>query len=363
MDIEKLEQHIQLIYMSVNDPTLWTKCLKEIGESIEAKSAKIETGSRFEELTLLVKTQISQIIIRSVTTHLEKKTLSISDKKNFQLLPLSNIDHEHNKFEKCKSSENTIHAYIGQSSDNLVRISFDRCISQDPYEDIHIVYLNRLLPHIKQALALCKKTFQQETEIEVSQKILDSTQSVVLIIDSDMNIIKKSTKSNELLSKEILLKTCSNKITGIYGLTQKEFCFAINSVTKNNNSNIEPSHYPFLIPNNKDGGFLLLEISRFEINLGSSFDLLKANILAMITIRELSNKHESLENRLKLLFSLSDSEAEISTLLSNGLTPKEIANKRNRSIETIRTQIKQICIKLGVKNTNSLIAHINHINE
>lgn len=363
MDIETLEHHIHLIYKAVNDPTLWTQCLEEIAKTIEASAAKIEVGLQFKDITYLMKTDISKIIVSGISSHLEKESPIIPSKLNFQRLPTNNINDDHNRFDLCKSGDNKIYAYIGQSSDNLVKISFNRSISQDNYADNHKVYLNRLLPHIKQALALCKQTFQQESEIKFSQKILDSTQSVVLIIDSEMNIIKKSTKSDELLSKEILVKTCSDKITDIYGITKKEFSLVINTVTKNINSNIEPSYFPFLIPNDKNGGFWLLEISRFEINLDSSFDLHKENILAMITIRELSNKHDSLANRLKLLFSLSDSEAEISTLLSNGLTPKEIATKRKRSIETIRTQIKQICFKVGVKNTNSLIAHINHINE
>jgi len=47
--------------------------------------------------------------------------------------------------------------------------------------------------------------------------------------------------------------------------------------------------------------------------------------------------------------------------VSEGLSPREIADARERSIETIRTQIKQIITKIGLSTSNALIAHINSL--
>lgn len=342
MNNETLEQHIHLIYETVNDPSSWPICLEEIAKTIEATSGKIGVNKLIGK-------------VDANTLYEEKLGLKSSGIVNTSE---SVGFHQH--------MSHKIDAYIGQSSDNLVRISFSRSKKKESYNEFHTSYLNRLLPHIKHALSLCKKVLEHNTETELCQKILDSTHSIIFIIDSDFNMIKKSAEADKFLSEEVIVKISNNKINCISGLTKNDFSSAIKLVTEKINYFGQSPYFPFLIPRNSDNGFWLFEISRFESTIDPAFSNLlnvDASIFAMITIRDLLHTADSITNRLKLLFSLSDSETEISLFLAKGMTPKEIADKRYRSIETIRTQIKKICIKVGVKNTNSLIAHINHLKD
>lgn len=53
---------------------------------------------------------------------------------------------------------------------------------------------------------------------------------------------------------------------------------------------------------------------------------------------------------------LSPAQREIVARLAEGFSPKEIALKRNTSVETVRTQIKQARRKVGARTTDELVA-------
>lgn len=361
-----LEHHIHLIYETVNNPASWSNCLENIAKTIDASFGIISFENNAEKLLI----PESERVIHANTHDTNRPTTNIEQNINKSLLLANNLKACKNSCHDSFSFENHIghilNAYIGQSSDNLVRISFERCKNKEVYSDIHIIYLNRLLPHFKHALALCRKVLEGNVENELSQKLLDSTQSIIFIIDSNSNIIKKSSNADKLLADEILLKTFNEKITWINGIDSKDFFSIIERVTCPSQLFEKTQYVPFLIPKKQNNGFWLFEISRFESTLDPATAKvlsIDTNIYAMITIRDLFHTNKSISNRLNTLYSLSDSESDISLMVSKGMTPKEIAKARNRSIETIRTQIKQICIKLGVKNTNSLIAHINHLKD
>lgn len=61
---------------------------------------------------------------------------------------------------------------------------------------------------------------------------------------------------------------------------------------------------------------------------------------------------------IKQKFSLSGTEHHIVLLISQGHSPQEIADIRERSIETIRTQIKQIMQKMNVNRSNSIVLEV-----
>jgi len=56
--------------------------------------------------------------------------------------------------------------------------------------------------------------------------------------------------------------------------------------------------------------------------------------------------------------SLSETEHKIVSLLVQGLSPKDIASLRARSIETVRTQIKHILQKTCVSRMNMVVAQV-----
>jgi len=57
---------------------------------------------------------------------------------------------------------------------------------------------------------------------------------------------------------------------------------------------------------------------------------------------------------IKDTFGLTDTETEVALLISNGFSPKNIAEKRDTSLHTVRTQIKQILAKTSTHSMHDL---------
>ncbi|MEJ2406885.1 MAG: LuxR C-terminal-related transcriptional regulator [Candidatus Thiodiazotropha sp.] len=55
------------------------------------------------------------------------------------------------------------------------------------------------------------------------------------------------------------------------------------------------------------------------------------------------------------IFSLSNAEKNVAELLINGLSPNEIAESRNASIDTIRKQLKAVYAKTGIQSQLGLL--------
>lgn len=68
--------------------------------------------------------------------------------------------------------------------------------------------------------------------------------------------------------------------------------------------------------------------------------------------------HERLEARLAETFSLTETEVELVRGLYQGLKAREIAEGRGRSIDTVRTQLKQILRKTNAASQSELISTI-----
>lgn len=64
---------------------------------------------------------------------------------------------------------------------------------------------------------------------------------------------------------------------------------------------------------------------------------------------------DGIAGELESVFGLTGAEAQIGMLLSNGLTPHEIAAQRGVSINTVRAQIKIVIEKVGVRSTTDLV--------
>lgn len=62
--------------------------------------------------------------------------------------------------------------------------------------------------------------------------------------------------------------------------------------------------------------------------------------------------------RLTKIYQLTGTEKHIAYLIAIGHSPQEIAEIRERSVETVRTQIKHLMHKLGVNRINNVVIEV-----
>ena len=68
-----------------------------------------------------------------------------------------------------------------------------------------------------------------------------------------------------------------------------------------------------------------------------------------------------LERRLRDLFALTPGEAQLAVRLSTGLSPSEMADEREVSVATVRTQIKSVAAKLGCSRQSEIVAIVKSL--
>jgi DNA-binding CsgD family transcriptional regulator len=76
----------------------------------------------------------------------------------------------------------------------------------------------------------------------------------------------------------------------------------------------------------------------------------------VLIVNDPDSRDPSVGDRLKMLYGLSDSEAEIALGLAEGKSPANLAEERSTAVETVRNQIKAVSAKLGCHRQAEIVA-------
>jgi DNA-binding CsgD family transcriptional regulator len=377
LDRDDLDKHINLIYETVTEPARWHKCLESIANSINAKSAVIGVDDLQSNLLITgTRFGFSEDMLEEYQKFQGKdlwvETLKEVGSQNFllshELVPQN--DFIASEFFNCLARQldvyHTTGLHLNKADNTALRIAFQRGKCQGYYGKEEKNYLNRLLPHIKHALSLSKKLLDTQLSEALTEGVFEQLEYGVLLVDSSGAVVRKNNIIEKILSTGQLFKVQHNRLRSVQGIRDGDLNCAIVSVCQTERlENLDPT-FPFLISKQNDGveQVCLIEITRFQVSGNRSafqFTGMQPEPLALLSIRDLSKSSKTLDKRLKSLYKLSASEIDIAVELSKGLSPKEIAEKRCRSIETIRTQIKQVIIKMGAKRSSDLVSLVNKI--
>jgi DNA-binding CsgD family transcriptional regulator len=93
---------------------------------------------------------------------------------------------------------------------------------------------------------------------------------------------------------------------------------------------------------------------------GLGLDMLPGARL-FVTVTDLSQTPSAAEHELRLIFALSQAEANVASLLARGLDADEIAAERQTSVATVRTQIRQVFQKTEVSRIGELVSLVANI--
>ena len=107
----------------------------------------------------------------------------------------------------------------------------------------------------------------------------------------------------------------------------------------------------------KERGSLLLRPIAIR---GLGLDMLPGARL-FVTVTDLSQAPSAAEHELRLIFALSQAEANVASLLARGLDADEIAAERQTSVATVRTQIRQVFQKTEVSRIGELVSLVANI--
>lgn len=227
---------------------------------------------------------------------------------------------------------------------------------EDAQEGENVLGDPELEDHFRRAYEILDRFGRYTSNTDTIENFLDHKSETTLLFSSDGNCVGKNSPATEIFGEITNLKQLRT-------FAKDEFKSLASFVTRANRALDKPE----------------VLVVQMEINSGEKNNRYDAIFIAqtirlsnmahnLVCLTNLSiNWTNTLSNLLEKNFSITPSELEILHELCTGKNLNEIAHDRNRSLHTIRTQLKSVYPKLGTNSQADLVRTIStlasHITE
>ncbi|MFP6846259.1 MAG: helix-turn-helix transcriptional regulator [Thalassolituus sp.] len=233
-----------------------------------------------------------------------------------------------------------IHAEIGVMRD----------ASRGRYNDTDVHRANSLIPHINSALKLSREYRRINAQATALSSILDQSRDAFALFTLEGKILYHNALWEQWLAKTRIAKTVNNSLYWQIPNLQNQFHKALNQYK---NSDGQLVNY-FI----QDAGKLLnlqMKPTRHEFSSAVGHHSIAA---ALVTIISCGNGTGPDTTAMKMMYRMTQAEAEVVALLCQGITTEEISHFRGSSIGTIRQQIKSCLHKTESSNQTVMITKL-----
>jgi DNA-binding CsgD family transcriptional regulator len=221
-------------------------------------------------------------------------------------------------------------------------------------EERHL--LQALLPHLQRALELRARLGQEAKTSWTTRAALDALPVGVAIVDAGLRIdFMNETSRKDLAHLDSGLRALRSgpyAASGVYLAAQgKDEAAALRRLVASATSGDAGGSMRIT---NRDMSSRVVLVSPAPRGLaadeaGANGDGL-AEKLAMVVIRDLGRAASPSPEMLSEVFGLSQAEADVAAALSGGASAEDVAQQRNVSLTTVRSQIRSILGKSGTEN-------------
>ena len=226
-------------------------------------------------------------------------------------------------------------------------ISFQKNTTDGLFKEEAMSFLNSLAVHISRAIEISLKISANNTYPSLDDHI-DGSDRCIALISTTACICKLNTAFEIFVSKQKSIVASTNTLRFMDVSLQQQFELLL-AQTKLDVLTMK-KNYQFIIPSGDDDADYQATLVPIR-NSEGEYQLLMT--ISPISIR-LSDKFEQLLKQTALTLS----ELDVIYKLSKNMTTNDIAETKDRSVHTIRTQIKSIQRKLGVNTQAAAISKI-----
>jgi DNA-binding CsgD family transcriptional regulator/PAS domain-containing protein len=223
--------------------------------------------------------------------------------------------------------------------------NIQRVAGRDNFSEHEIRLINCLAPHFNRAHQIMNKIKTMRHEVMHEKLALDTVTTPILLIDEKSNIVLASPAAQKIIRREPFLTLDKDRLLASSNSSSFYFRFSNQALEKSfdRGANRKP-----------------LRIILLPLAPDSEFNKAFQRPLCLLILDDPEIIPASLNELLTALFNLTLSEARVGIALgSEGLTPQECSDVFGVSIATIRTQIRSIYSKMGVRRQADLVRLIS----
>jgi DNA-binding CsgD family transcriptional regulator/PAS domain-containing protein len=367
-DREALSELLGTLYDAAANPALWEQFLAQLGRS---------TGATSAVLVIYDSARRSYILSRDWQFDPEARTLyaqhygaldlwgqlwgqrALSKGENLvcsseALCPSTEpIDTGiYNDFLTRLGLEHRIFALFENTGSRLISCGLFRHAAHGPFDADALALLRFLAPHVQRAVGLHAKFSELTNRFAGLEAALNSLATGVMFTGPEGRVSLMNRSASEMLSeRDGLVITNAGRLRAERPAESDQLASAIQGAAQKSNDG-------------KMGGAVLVSRrSRPPLQvlvgpIGSSAALsfcVGDPISAVAFITDPARRQRPAENVLRAMFGLSPAECRVALLLSDGHAARQIADMIGVSENTVRSQVKSIYFKSGVRRQGELM--------
>ncbi len=358
------DKHVHLIYETVLDPGKWRDVIGSIATEINAQSGVVGFDNLKEKTSIaLVDHGFDQKALGSYLDYYHEKDVW---NQRLMALPKNQFHSSDGQVASRTYLESEIYrdwarfvgvryatgAYITSKGDIGLRVAFQRNSSQGDFGTRELAYLNSLCQHMQRAAELGHHLSYDAVLNSSAIGILEHSGVGVLLLNQRAEVVLFNSVAESWLSKDIF-EFQGKRLTIKSGAESLRMATCLQAVIEGSEKG-RLVHVPTQYVESSGGERIALDFAPFKPTNAILSGLAHKTVLVLF--REATPDLERQITSFSVENQLTQSESSILRLMVNGLCPEQIAERRSRSLTTVRTQIRTILAKTNCHKCSELIA-------
>lgn len=221
-------------------------------------------------------------------------------------------------------------------------IGIHRGRRHDSFEPERIAEIEAFTTDLRRMMAIRGELIVARADKQAAQSSFDSLELAIMQVDGECRLLDGNVLADELLTSGLFRQVRGYlRASGPEGEAVKK---AVRRATD---------------PARPEASLLAIDDGRVNLSVTVSPLLVPgAKPRALILVKPPFGRQRDLDKHLMRLFGLSQAEAAISISLAEGLSPADIAERRQVAEGTVRVQVKTIMAKLGCRRQAQIAAAV-----
>lgn len=364
-DDKQLDHLIGVLYETALDPSRWREAVGLCGQYAGGVDAQLLTIDKTHNIPIAAILAATEFSLQSGADY-ANYYITIDPRQN--IIRDAGIDewrcchrtHDQNFVDRNEFYQDfllyhgcryVMGAWIDDNEDHHSLLCLFRAVGQQPFELTEQQAAQRFSGHLQRALRLQRHTQSLHTKAELGARAIDALALSMLIVDGKGVILHLNTGAERLLNSRISGLTCkANCLSTAHPPNKNRLAALIAAATG----------YPAV------GGAMFLsgeetrQVFVTPLPAASPFAQDWQTPLALVLVIE-AGKTLSTLHLLGKLYDLSPAELRVASALLSGKSPEEYAQLAGVTLNTVRSQLKNLFRKTGTRRQSELVAMLSRV--
>jgi DNA-binding CsgD family transcriptional regulator/PAS domain-containing protein len=238
---------------------------------------------------------------------------------------------------------------IGEASRLELRLRLTRAADQPRFEADDLARLERLVPHLKIALALFERLATGETEQRIYAGAVAQMAVGVIMLDRHGRVLRMNAPASAILAERDGIALASNTLVLADPALGRQLHARL--------TRGEAAPTTLRIERPSGTGDLLLVVAPAP---APDFVAAGGGPAAVLFLTDPTHAPRIAVEAVRDVLGLTQSEAAVAACLAEGLAPAEVAARLGISPNTVRAHLRSIFAKTGVKRQSQLVQLVHH---